>query len=52
MCPERKWHRGEIIDERHGVAVFGEINPAQVKLAGVAGFRADVRELLLKSDCG
>src|SRR5258708_33840351 len=44
--PERERDGSEIIDQGDGVAVLGEIDGAQIKFAGVAGFHADVGKLL------
>ena len=46
VCPEREGDRGEVIDEGDGVAVFGQVDRSEEKLAGVAGFHADVGQLL------
>jgi len=44
--PKGEGEGSEVIDERNGVAVFCEIDGANVELAGFAGFDAHVRELL------
>src|SRR5216683_3753293 len=44
--PQRQWDRCQIIDEWDSVAVFRQIHTCEVKLAGVAGFHADVWQLL------
>ena len=44
--PERERDGSEVVDERDGVAVFGEVDGADVEVAGVAGFDAKVRKLL------
>ena len=44
--PEGEGKNSEIIDERDSVAVFCEVNGADVELAGVARFDAHMRELL------
>src|SRR5712664_886854 len=50
MSPERERNRRQIIYERDGVAVFREIHASEKKLAGVAGFHADVGQLLCYVD--
>ena len=46
LCgPQRKRHGGDVVDDRNGVAVFGEVDGAEEVLAGVAGIHADVRKL-------
>jgi len=44
--PEREGNGGEVIDQRDSVAVFGEINGAQIEFAGVATLHANVGKLL------
>src|SRR6266849_7136529 len=44
--PQRQWDRCQIIDEWDSVAVFRQIHTCEVKLAGIAGFDADVGQLL------
>src|SRR5882724_13072875 len=46
MGPQGERNRGQIIHQGDGVAVFGEIDSGEIKLAGVAGFDADVGQLL------
>ena len=43
--PQRKRHGCDVVDDRNGVAVFGEVDGAEEVLAGVAGIHADVRKL-------
>ena len=45
VSPEGQRDSGEIVDERNGMTVFGEVYGADVEPAGVAGFDSDVREL-------
>jgi hypothetical protein len=44
--PEGEGDGGEVIHERDGVAIFREVDGAQIEFAGIAGFDADVGELL------
>ena len=44
--PEGEGDGGEVVNERDGVAVFCEIHGGEIELAGVAGFDADMGELL------
>ena len=43
--PESQGEGGQVVDQGDGVAVFGEVDGADVVAAGVAGFYADVGEL-------
>src|SRR5579864_3588009 len=43
--PEREGNGGEVVHQRDSVAVFREINRAEVKFAGVATFHANVGKL-------
>ena len=44
--PQSERDGGEVVDQGDGVAVFGEVDGGETKLAGVAGFDADVGQLL------
>jgi hypothetical protein len=46
LGPEREREGGEVVDDGDGVAVFGEVDGADAGFAGVAGFYAEVGELL------
>jgi hypothetical protein len=46
MGPESERDRGQIIDQGDGVAVFRQIDRAEIKLAGIASFHANVGQLL------
>src|ERR1700674_5760740 len=46
MRPKRERNRREVINNRDGVAIFCEVDRSKIKLAGIAGFDTDVRELL------
>lgn len=48
--PEGEREGGEVVDGGNGVAVFGQVDGAEVGSASVAGFRADVRELFGNED--
>lgn len=50
LGPERQRDSGQIVYEGYGVAVFGEVDGAQIIFAGVAGFDADIRELFRDID--
>ena len=43
--PQGMGKGGEIIDKRDGVAVPGQVNGAQIKLARIAGFNANMRRI-------
>src|SRR5713226_5408916 len=44
--PEGKRNGRQIVDNGDGVAILGQVNGPQVKLAGVAALHANVRKLL------
>jgi hypothetical protein len=50
LGPERQWNGGEVIDERDGVAVFCQVDGLEIELAGIAGFDANVGQLLRNID--
>lgn len=48
--PEGEGKGGEVVDGGNGVAVFAEVDGAEVGAAGIAGFGADVGELFGDED--
>src|SRR5713226_942216 len=50
MRPQTERNRRRVIDQRNGVAVFRQIDRGEKKLAGIAGFHANVRQLLRDVD--
>src|ERR1700690_1481218 len=48
--PEAERDGRQAVHQRHCVAIFGQINGAQIVLAGLAGFHADVRQLVRNID--
>ena len=44
--PKRERDCGEVVHERDGIAVFCEVDGSEIELASVAGFDADVGQLL------
>ena len=50
LGPQRQRDSGQIVYEGYGVAVFGEVDGAQIIFASVAGFDADIWELFRDVD--
>src|SRR5271165_3510658 len=50
LRPETERNGREVIHGRHGIAILGQIDGAQIALTGFAGFHADVRELFRNED--
>ena len=46
MRPQRVRDSSEVVDQKNGVTVFGEVDGSQIKLASVAGFDAHMRRIL------
>src|SRR3989442_13546498 len=48
--PQGKRNRRQIIDQGDGMAIFGQVNGAEIEFAGIASFHANVRELFRDVD--